>query len=241
MSNPGPKCSRTSRTSGTLADVFVSVGQHMCARASCSRRSTLHRRSSPVNQAQLSLDAAEDQLAAAEDSSSGASGTPQAQTPAVTPARRRRRDGRVPVRRERHREHDDAWPGRRLHDDAGAATPGTTTTRTTTPNVGPGTRAPRRAAARTPGKLRLGPPAVGRSRQPDRALGPVTHDREPVRSHRLDGVVTVHFWSAQHDAVAGGNRLGQGRGRRGAELSLRSAQSTLADTKLYAPAGRTRS
>ena len=91
---PGTEVFANFKTSGTLADVFVSIGQHVHQGQLLATLDPTSAQLS-VNQAQLNLDAAEDDLTAAEDGSSGSSGASGSGTSAsdasidVTAAERR--------------------------------------------------------------------------------------------------------------------------------------------------------
>ncbi len=222
------------RTTGTLADVFVSVGQHV---HEGQLLATLDPTSAQlaVNQAQLSLDAAEDQLTAAED---GSSASDSAGSDASGDTSTSVNDANA----EFVSDHTDTASTTSTSTTATApATPTTTTpTRSTsttpTPSTGGrasgGTRTPRartrsaRRAVTTGGGDRSRSRATGESRASSRS----TSNQDPASGSS----------SRQPTATPSPAAIASARAAvDSAELNLRSAQDALTDTKLYAPASGT--
>ncbi len=232
---PGTEVFANFKMSGTLADVFVSVGQHV---HEGQLLATLDPTSAQlaVNQAQLSLDAAEDQLTAAEDGSSGASGSAgsDAGGDAGTSVAATAEFVSDESETESTTTPGTTTPGTTTPR---TTTPGTTTTRTTTPNVGPGTRT--EASGGTHTRQAQTRPSSGRTQSPTGSSARSSDARSRTGS-ATDSTASSQSTSSQHSTTPSPAAIASAKAAvDSAELSLRSAQSALADTKLYAPAGGT--
>jgi multidrug efflux pump subunit AcrA (membrane-fusion protein) len=233
---PGTEAFANFKTSGTLADVFVSIGQYV---HQGQLLATLDPTSAQlaVNQAQLNLDAAEDDLTAAEDGSSGSSGASGSGTGAS--------DASTDVTAASAEFVSDETQTQSTTTTAPTTTAPTTTstTPTTTPTTGGRTvgragsgsstgRAPKRSSSATSGST--GPTGSGgqsgRGTSGARSPAPAT----------TSSSVSSGSASTQHSTTPSPAAIASARATvDSAEQNLRSAQSALADTKLYAPASGT--
>jgi HlyD family secretion protein len=244
---PGTEVFANFKTSGTLADVFVSVGQHV---HQGQLLATLDPTSAQlaVNQAQLSLDAAQDELTAAEDgSSSGSSGasasgsgsggeartsvearstefvsdqtetdtgtetatTTTSTTPATTTPSTGSKTGTAPGAQTQP-EHGSS-SGDASHDSAGSSRASNGSSRSS-----------------SSGSSRRSSAADGRTNEPESG----GHSGAPKVSQSTS--TTQHTTTPSPAAIASAQAAVDS-----AELNLRSAQSELTETKLYAPASGT--
>ncbi|HXO07646.1 MAG TPA: HlyD family efflux transporter periplasmic adaptor subunit [Solirubrobacteraceae bacterium] len=214
---PGTEVFANFKTSGTLADVFVSVGQHV---HQGQLLATLDPTSAQlaVNQAQLSLDAAQDELTAAEDGSSSGSSDASGSSSGLGSGSGSGGEARTSVEAP-----GTEFVSEQTETDTGTETATTTTSTppaTTTPSTGSKTRTAPSAQTQ---------PGHG-STSGDASHGSAGSSRASRESTSTTQDSTTPSPAAIASAQAAVDS---------AELNLRSAQNALAETKLYAPAGGT--
>jgi multidrug efflux pump subunit AcrA (membrane-fusion protein) len=231
---PGTEAFANFKTSGTLADVFVSIGQYV---HQGELLATLDPTSAQlaVNQAQLNLDAAEDDLTAAQDGSSGSSGASGSGTGAS--------DASTDVTATSAEFVSDQTQTQSTTTTAPTTTaPTTTSTTPTSPTATPTTggrtgggarsgsstgRAPKRSSSGASG-------STGSRSQSGRGTSGARSPAPATTSTSSGSASTQHSTTPSPAAIASARAAVDS-----AEQNLRSAQSALADAKLYAPASGT--
>ena len=236
---PGTEVFANFKTSGTLADVFVSIGQHVHQGQLLATLDPTSAQLS-VNQAQLNLDAAEDDLTAAEDGSSGSSGASGSGTGASDASTN------VTAASAEFVSDDAETQSATTTSTTPTTTSTTPTSPTTTPTTGGRTRGGTgsgNSTGRSPTRSSSGSTgSTGSSRSSGSTgeSGRATSGSRSPAPTATSSSSSSGATSTQHTSTPSPGAIASARAAvDSAEQNLRSAQSALADTKLYASASGT--